>query len=64
MNVNCCDLTEARNIDMDGCNGSLDIIVATRIVSLLVGRFTSPKMDAEISFMRRAYSVLLRRARV
>ena len=49
---------------MDGCNGSLDIIVDTRIVSLLVGRFTSPKMDAEISFMRRAYSVLLRRARV
>ena len=50
--------------DMDDCDGSLDIIVTTRIVSLLVGRFNSPKMDAEISFMRRAYSELLRRARV
>lgn len=49
---------------MDSCNGSLDIMLTTRMVSLLVGRFTSPKMDAEISFIRRAYSELLRRARV
>ena len=48
---------------MGSCSGSLDIIVTTRIVSLLVGRFTSPKMDAEISFIRRAYSELLRSAR-
>ena len=60
----CIELTDERNKDMDSCNGSLDIIVTTRIVSLLVGRFTSPKMDAEISFIRRAYSELLRRARV
>ena len=62
--MNKCNVIELiRNEDMGSCSGSLDIIVTTRIVSLLVGRFTSPKMDAEISFIRRAYSELLRSAR-